>query len=152
MAEKNTGGPSSVRKLPRVSTPVLDITNDLKNLICMRNSIQLLKRKNIGINIEINFTFVNLGLLLLFLCHLGSIHGRFTRFYGTLQGRWLRAVSTHKSLPHRWTAHWLAIEAPNSLRQRSKADFTVGNILSFNQYFGRHGLPSSGSYIILVKR
>ena len=71
MAEKNTGGPSSVRKLPRVSTPVLDITNDLKNLISMRNSIQLLKRKNIGINIEINFTFANLGLLLLFLCHLG---------------------------------------------------------------------------------
>ena len=33
------------------------------------------------------------------------------------------------------------------LRQKSKADFTVGNILSFNQYFGRHGLPSSGSYI-----
>ena len=26
------------------------------------------------------------------------------------------------------------------LRQKSKADFTVGNILSFNQYFGRHGL------------
>ena len=33
-----------------------------------------------------------------------------------------------------------------SIRQKSKADFTVGNILSFGQYFGRHGLPSSGSY------
>ena len=31
-----------------------------------------------------------------------------------------------------------------SIRQKSKADFTVGNI--FDQYFGRHGLPSSGSY------
>ena len=31
-------------------------------------------------NIEINCTFVNLGLLLPFLCNLGSIHGRFIRF------------------------------------------------------------------------
>ena len=27
------------------------------------------------------------------------------------------------------------------LRQKSKADLTVGNTLSFNRYFGRHGLP-----------
>ena len=33
------------------------------------------------------------------------------------------------------------------LNRRSKADFTVGNIYIFYQYFGRHGLPSSGSYI-----
>ena len=33
-----------------------------------------------------------------------------------------------------------------NIRQKSKADFTVGNILSFDQYFGRHGLPSLGSY------
>ena len=32
MAEKNTGSPSSVHKLPRVSTLVLHIMNDLKNL------------------------------------------------------------------------------------------------------------------------
>ena len=51
--------PSSVHKLPRVSTRLL------------------LKRRNIGTNIKINCTFVNLGLLLLFLCNLGSIHGRF---------------------------------------------------------------------------
>ena len=38
-----------------------------------------------------------------------------------------------------------------NIRQKSKADFTVGNILSFNQYFGRHGLPSSGSYISYVR-
>ena len=35
------------------------------------------KRRNIGINIKINSTHVkvNLGLLLLFLCKLGSVHG-----------------------------------------------------------------------------
>ena len=71
-----------MHKLPRVSTPVLDITNDLKNLYEKFN-IAVLKRRNIGINIEINCAFVNLGLLLLFLCNLGSIHGRFIRFYGT---------------------------------------------------------------------
>ena len=45
----------------------------------MRNSI-LLNRRNIGINIEMNCTYVSLGLLLLFLCNLGSIHGHFIRF------------------------------------------------------------------------
>ena len=50
----------------------------------MRNSIYLLKRRNIGINIEINCTYVNLGMLLLFLCNLGSIHGHFIRFWGSL--------------------------------------------------------------------
>ena len=50
----------------------------------MRNSIWLLKRRNIGINIEINDNYVNMVLLLLFLCNLGSIHGRFIRFYGAL--------------------------------------------------------------------
>ena len=48
--------------------------------ICIRNSIWRLKRRNISINIEINGNYVNLGLLLLFLCNLGSIHGRFIRF------------------------------------------------------------------------
>ena len=46
----------------------------------MRNSIQLLKSRNIGINIEINCTYVNLGLLVLFLCNLDSIHGRLYGF------------------------------------------------------------------------
>ena len=50
----------------------------------MRNSIYLLKRRNIGINIEINCTYVNLGMLLLFLCNLSSIHGHFIRFWGSL--------------------------------------------------------------------
>ena len=59
--------------------------------------------RNTGMNIEINCTFVNLGLLLPFRCNLGSIHGRFIRFtarclFGVVflrkakQGRWL----------HRW--------------------------------------------------
>ena len=41
-------------------------------------------RRNIGIDIEIYFTFVNIRLLLLFLCNLGSIHGHFIRFCGSL--------------------------------------------------------------------
>ena len=35
------------------------------------------------------------------------------------------------------------IEVSMFYKTKSKADFTVENILSFNQYFGRHGLPSS---------
>ena len=31
------------------------------------------------------------------------------------------------------------------LNKKSKADFPVGNIYIFYQYFGMHGLPSSGS-------
>ena len=50
----------------------------------MKNLISLLQHRNIGINIEINFTYVNLGLLLLFLCNLGSIHGVLIRFCGSL--------------------------------------------------------------------
>ena len=42
------------------------------------------KKGNIGINIEINCTYVNLGPSLLFLCNLGSIHGYFIRFGGSL--------------------------------------------------------------------
>ena len=41
---------------------------------------------------------------------------------------------------------WFCLEHPFTIKQKSNADFTVGNILSFDQYFGRHGLPSSGSY------
>ena len=44
----------------------------------------LLKRRNIGINVDINFTNVDLGLLLLFLCNLGSTYGHFIRFCGSL--------------------------------------------------------------------
>ena len=42
------------------------------------------KRWNIGTSIEINCTYVKLGLLLLFLCNLGWIHGLFIRFCGSL--------------------------------------------------------------------
>ena len=37
----------------------------------------------------------------------------------------------------------VAISSVN-IRQKRKADFTVGNILSSNQYFERYGFPSSG--------
>ena len=39
---------------------------------------------NIEMNIEINITYRNLGLLLLFLCNLGLIHGHLIRFCGSL--------------------------------------------------------------------
>ena len=70
----------------------------------------------------------------------------------TVAGRCFCLVSVWASL-----LHSVLINLPSQrkilkmhfsfIRQKSKADFTVGNILSFNQYFGRHGLPSSGSYI-----
>ena len=46
----------------------------------------LLKRTNIGMNIEMYFTYVKLGLLFHFLCDhaVGSIHGHFIRFCGSL--------------------------------------------------------------------
>ena len=43
----------------------------------MRNSIQLSKLRNNGMNIERNCTYVNLGLMLLFLGNLGLIHSHF---------------------------------------------------------------------------
>ena len=46
------------------------------------------------------------------------------------------------------TTYQSLVNWPVTLAYSSTApDFTIGNILSFNQYFGRHGLPSSGSYI-----
>ena len=78
------------------------------------------------INCTYALTYANLDLLLLFLCNLGSIHGHFHGFaarclFGFVfpdkakQGRWLGAVSTHKSLPHQRTAHWFTMKVPNSL-------------------------------------
>ena len=59
MAEKNTGGPSSVHKLPQVSTLVLHIMNDLKNLyekfnIAVKTQKYRHKYRNKYRNIEIN--------------------------------------------------------------------------------------------------
>ena len=67
-----------MHKLPRVLI-LFCILRTIFKKICMRNSI-LLNRRNIGINIEMNCTDVSLGLLLLFLCNLGSIHGHFILF------------------------------------------------------------------------
>ena len=69
-------------KLPRVSITVLHIKNNLKTLYEKFNIV--VKRRNIGMDIEINGTYVNLGLLLFFLCNLGPIHGHFIRFCGPL--------------------------------------------------------------------
>ena len=89
----------------------------------MRNSI-LLNRRNIGINIEMNCTYVSLGLLLLFLCNVGSIHGHFIRFaarclFGVVflhkakQGRVTVCSFNSKSLPRQKTAHRFIVKAPN---------------------------------------
>ena len=78
----------------------------------------------------INFTYVNLGLVLLFLCNLGSIRGHFIRFCGLLfvrccflhkakEDRLLCAASTHKSLAHQSTAHRFAIKVPKPYGQIS---------------------------------
>ena len=53
-----------------------------KDLVCEIQ--QLLKRRNISMNFEINCTYGNLGLLLLFLCNLGLIHDYFIRFCSSL--------------------------------------------------------------------
>ena len=46
------------------------------------------------------------------------------------------------------TTYQSLVNWPVTLAYSSTApDFTVENILSFNQYFGRQGLPSSGFYI-----
>ena len=37
-----------------------------------------------GINIEVIFTYVNLAMLMLFLCNLESIYGHFIRLCGSL--------------------------------------------------------------------
>ena len=95
----------------------------------MRNSI-LLNRRNIGINIEMNCTYVSLGLLLLFLCNLGSIHGHFIRFaarclFGVVflhkakQGRVTVCSFNSKSLPRQKTAHRFIVKAPNPSGQVS---------------------------------
>ena len=40
------------------------------------------------------------------------------------------------------------IKAGLQISNRGKADITVENIyFCYQEYFGRHGLPSSGSYI-----
>ena len=56
-----------------------------------------------------------------------------------------RSLNTKETIQNKTKA--AVKRATKNVRQKSKADFSVGNILSFNQYFGKHGLPSSGSYI-----
>ena len=91
----------------------------------MKNLIQLLKRRNIGLNVEIHFTYLNLALLLFFPCNLGPqviviLYGFEDRcLFGVAflnnakLGRLLCAVSTHKSLPHQRIAQLFATKAPD---------------------------------------
>ena len=56
--------------------------NDLKTLFEKFNIV--VQSRNIGLNIGINCTYGDLGLLLIFLFNPGSIHGQFILFYGSL--------------------------------------------------------------------
>ena len=78
---------------------------------------------------EVNCTYVNLGLLLLFLSNLGSLHGHFIRLtvrclFGvvflrkTKQGKWLCAVSTLNSPASKNRAP-IHHESAKSLKARS---------------------------------
>ena len=71
-----TGGPSSVHNYRECrSDTVLHITNDLKTLYEKFNIV--VKPEKYRHDIEANCTYVNVGLLLLFLSNLGSLHGHF---------------------------------------------------------------------------
>ena len=115
MQTANAGGPSSVHKLPLVSIPFCILRTALKR--CMRNPISLLKPRHVGINIEVNFTYVNLGMLLPFLRNLGSIHGHFIQLCGSLfvrgsfPGDCLQSQLT--GLSRIKEAHRFTMKAPN---------------------------------------
>ena len=93
----------------------------------MRISILLWKPRNIGVNVETNFTYVNFGLLLLF-CVIWTqlitiLHGFDALWlFGVVflrkskQGRLLCPVSTHKSLLHQRTVDRFAMKLPNPVR------------------------------------
>ena len=46
--------------------------------LCMGNSFRF---SNKVMNVEIKFTYLNMGLSLCFVCNLGAIHGRFRRVF-----------------------------------------------------------------------
>ena len=92
-------------------------------------------------NFEINCTYGNLGLLLLFLCNLGLIHGYFIRFCSSLfvrccfptlkakQGRWL-------TLPHQRNAHWFTMKAPNPFSVFVNDGYCLAILLRFVHSLG----------------
>ena len=121
----NMGAPNSVHKLPRVSFVFCILRTILRPCEKFNIVVKTYKYSH-KINVEMNCTYVNLGLLLPFLRNLGSIHGQFVRFLRLIvcsvlfsyikRSRWLCAVSTHKSLPHQRTAHRFTMKVPNLLR------------------------------------
>ena len=82
-----TGSPSSVHTFIQGILILFGILRTISSLCIKRfnNYSNVVKfGKNIGINMEINFTYnVELDLLLLFLCNLGSIYGHFIQFCGS---------------------------------------------------------------------
>ena len=64
-----TGSPSSAHKLSRVLMVFCILRTTCR--LCVRHLTWLLKRRNIGINIEIDVIYLNLVLLLLFVRNLG---------------------------------------------------------------------------------
>ena len=88
----------------------------------MRNSIQLLNRRNLVIlKIEKNCPYVNVGLLLFFLYNLCSLRGHFIRLaarclYGAVFQLSTPSDSVQSqlsTLPHQRTAHRFTMKAPN---------------------------------------
>ena len=75
----NMGAPNSVHKLSRVSF-VFCILRTILRLCEKFNIVVKTYKYSHKINVEMNCTYVNLGLLLPFLRNLGSIHGQFVRF------------------------------------------------------------------------
>ena len=69
------GAPNSVHKLPRVSF-VFCILRTILRLCEKFNIVVKTYKYRHKINVEMNCTYVNLGLLLPFLRNLGSIHGQ----------------------------------------------------------------------------
>ena len=96
-------------------------------------------------NFEINCTYGNLGLLLLFLCNLGLIHDYFIRFCSSLfvrccfptlkekQGRWL-------TLPHQRNAHWFTMKAPNPFSVFINDGYCLAILLRFVHSLGSPSL------------
>ena len=78
--------------------------------LCIGNSLWFRKCKNKVMNVEINFTYVNMGLPLCLVCNLGAIRGRFRRVFDSVlfavlflhlkrrkAGDWRRSSPTNRS-------------------------------------------------------
>ena len=52
--------------------------------LCMGNSFWFSKCQNKVMNVEIKFTYLNMGLSLCFVCNLGAFRGRSRRVFGSV--------------------------------------------------------------------